>query len=45
MCDSWGYGRLSGLTKARATQEMHHAEGLIERIIFLQLNAMTGGVQ
>jgi bacterioferritin len=35
MCDSWGYHRLGGLTKARAIQEMHHAEGLIERIIFL----------
>ncbi len=35
MCDSWGYHRLGGLTKARASQEMHHAEGLIERIIFL----------
>jgi bacterioferritin len=35
MCDSWGYHRLAGLTKARAIKEMHHAEGLIERIIFL----------
>ena len=35
MCDSWGYHRLGGLTKARAIQEMHHAEGLIERIIYL----------
>ena len=35
MCDSWGYHRLGGLTKARAIEEMHHAEGLIERIIFL----------
>lgn len=35
MCESWGYKRLGGLTKARAIQEMHHAEGLIERIIFL----------
>ena len=35
MCDSWGYQRLGGLTKARAIEEMHHAEGLIERIIFL----------
>jgi bacterioferritin len=35
MCESWGYQRLAGLTKARAIQEMHHAEGLIERIIFL----------
>jgi len=35
MCENWGYGRLAGLTKARAIQEMHHAEHLIERIIFL----------
>jgi bacterioferritin len=34
-CENWGYGRLAGLTKARAIQEMHHAEALIERIIFL----------
>ncbi len=34
-CESWGYHRLAGLTKARAFEEMHHAEGLIERIIFL----------
>ena len=35
MCESWGYHRLAGLTKARAIEEMRHAEGLIERIIFL----------
>jgi bacterioferritin len=34
-CENWGYGRLAGLTKARAIEEMHHAERLIERIIFL----------
>lgn len=34
-CQSWGYQRLSGLTKARAIEEMLHAEHLIERIIFL----------
>jgi len=34
-CESWGYTRLAGLTKARAIEEMHHAEHLIERIIFL----------
>jgi bacterioferritin len=33
--ENWGYGRLAGLTKGRAMQEMHHAERLIERIIFL----------
>jgi len=35
MCQNWGYKRLSDLTKARAIEEMKHAEGLIERIIFL----------
>jgi bacterioferritin len=35
MCGNWGYKRLGALTKRRAIEEMHHAEGLIERIIFL----------
>ncbi|HYW38393.1 MAG TPA: bacterioferritin [Terriglobales bacterium] len=35
MCQNWGYKRLADLTKARAIEEMRHAEGLIERIIFL----------
>jgi len=35
MCANWGYHRLSELTKKRAIEEMRHAEGLIERIIFL----------
>lgn len=35
MCQNWGYKRLGGLTKVRAIEEMRHAEGLIERIIFL----------
>lgn len=34
-CESWGYPRLAGFTKARAIEEMRHAEHLIERIIFL----------
>lgn len=34
-CQNWGYKRLGNLTKARAIEEMKHAEGLIERIIFL----------
>jgi len=36
MCQGWGYKRLGDLTKARAIEEMRHAEGLIERIIFLE---------
>ena len=35
MCDNWGYPRLGELTRKRAIQEMKHAEGLIERILFL----------
>ena len=35
MCQNWGYQRLANHTKGRAIEEMRHAEGLIERIIFL----------
>ena len=35
MCDNWGYKTLGATTKKRAIEEMHHAEGLIERILFL----------
>ena len=35
MCQGWGYKRLGGLIQAQAIEEMKHAEGLIERIIFL----------
>jgi len=35
MCQGWGYKRLAEQTKVRAIEEMRHAEGLIERIIFL----------
>ena len=35
MCDNWGYKRLAGFHKQRAIDEMHHAEHLIERILFL----------
>jgi bacterioferritin len=34
-CGAWGYHRLAALTKARAIEEMKHAERLIERVIFL----------
>ena len=33
-CENWGYGRLAGITKSRAIEEMKHAEALIERILF-----------
>ncbi len=35
MCANWGYSRLGALTKKRAIEEMRHAEGLIERLLFL----------
>lgn len=35
MCQNWGYGRLGGYIKKQAIDEMKHAEGLIERILFL----------
>jgi bacterioferritin len=35
MCETWGYGKLSGGPRKRAIEEMHHAEGQIERVLFL----------
>jgi len=50
MCENWGYLRLHKEIRAQAMDEMHHAEWLIERIIFLEgipsvsrLNAMKIG--
>jgi bacterioferritin len=36
MCANWGYGKLHERTEKRAIQEMHHAETLIGRILFLE---------
>ena len=36
MQENWGYHRLSKLTKKQSIGEMKHAEGLIERILFLE---------
>ncbi|HET7011386.1 MAG TPA: bacterioferritin [Anaerolineales bacterium] len=36
MCDNWGYGRLHKSIEKQAMDEMHHAEWLIQRIIFLE---------
>jgi bacterioferritin len=36
MCSNWGYHQLAARTRARAIEEMRHAEGLIERVIFLE---------
>jgi bacterioferritin len=33
-CQNWGYARLGAYLKRRAIEEMHHAEGVIERIVF-----------
>lgn len=35
MCEDWGYDKLSHNFKHRAITEMHHAEHLMERILFL----------
>ena len=50
MCEDWGYTKLSKNFKDRAITEMHHAEHLMERILFLEgkpivsnLNKMTIG--
>ena len=50
MCENWGYGKLHMAIRKQAMDEMHHAEWLIERIIFLdgaptvsKLNAMKIG--
>lgn len=36
MCDNWGFGRLHKAIEGQAMDEMHHAEWLIQRIIFLE---------
>lgn len=35
MCENWGYRKLHTAIRKQAMDEMHHAEWLIERIIFL----------
>ena len=35
MCANWGYARLHQAVEKRARQEMHHAEELIARMLFL----------
>ena len=36
MCDNWGYDKLHKAIEKQAMDEMHHAEWLIRRIIFLE---------
>jgi bacterioferritin len=50
MCENWGYARLHKAIEKQAMDEMHHAEWLIARILFLEgipivskLNPMTIG--
>ena len=50
MCENWGYNKLHLAIRKQAMDEMHHAEWLIERIIFLdgsptvsKLNAINIG--
>ncbi|MBW7886804.1 MAG: bacterioferritin [Bacteroidetes bacterium] len=35
MCDNWGYEKLHNSIERQAIDEMHHAEWLIQRILFL----------
>ena len=34
--DDWGYGRIASKSREESIEEMHHADKLIERIIFLE---------
>ena len=36
MCDNWGYDKLHQAIEKQARDEMHHAEWLIRRIVFLE---------
>jgi bacterioferritin len=36
MCENWGYSKLHMAIRKQAMDEMHHAEWLIERMIFLE---------
>ena len=36
MCDNWGYEKLHKAIERQAMDEMHHAEWLIQRIIFFE---------
>jgi len=36
MCENWGYDRLRSLIRKESIEEMHHADRIIERILFLE---------
>ena len=35
MCENWGYNKLAKLGRKESIEEMHHAEWLMERILYL----------
>jgi bacterioferritin len=35
MCENWGFGKLHKAIEKQAMDEMHHAEWLIQRVLFL----------
>lgn len=41
MCDNWGYEKLHKRIEKQAVDEMHHAEWLIQRILFLEGTPMV----
>src|ERR1039457_6618864 len=41
MCENWGYSKLHKAIRKQAMDEMHHAEWLIERIIFFDSSPMV----
>ncbi|WP_226583409.1 bacterioferritin [Acuticoccus sediminis] len=36
LCDDWGLGKLADKERAESIEEMHHADKLVQRIIFLE---------
>jgi bacterioferritin len=36
MCENWGYQRLAQKKKAESVEEMHHADKVMERILYLE---------
>ena len=43
MCENWGYFRLGAWYRKESIEEMHHADKLMNRIIFLEANAEHDG--